>query len=181
MQTVSKDNPFYFITSVTHQRLPVFRKDEFKMIMAAALNEARKSSKFLIFAYAIMADHFHIITDSKLSQSETLRYLNGISARRIIGYLKESGYERSLLKLRTETKRREYKHSLWEHHSNTFEIKTEAVLMQKVNYIHQNPVEDGLVERAEDYLYCSSRIWNGCPLENEPLDIDIRDIKWRRS
>ncbi|MEQ1606172.1 MAG: transposase [Pyrinomonadaceae bacterium] len=181
MQTISKDNPFYFITSVTHHRLPVFRTDEFKKIMAAALDEARKSAEFLIFAYAIMAEHFHIITESKLSQSDTLRYLNGISARRVIGHLKENGYEKSLAKLRTETKKREYKHTLWEHHSNTFEIKSEAVLMQKVNYIHQNPVEEGLVEMVEDYLYSSARIWKGCPRENEPLEMDIRQIKWRRS
>ena len=181
MQTVSKDNPFYFITSVTHKRLHVFRKDEFKQIMAAALDEARNSAKFLIFAYAIMAELLHIITDSALTQFETLRYLNGISARRIIGHLKDQGHEASLAKLRTETKQREYKHSLWEHHSNTFEIKTEAVLMQKVNYIHQNPVEEGMVDRAEDYLYSSARIWKGCPLEVEPLEMDIHQIKWRRS
>lgn len=180
MQSVSKDNPFYFITSVTHKRLPVFQTDKLKEIMCNALSEARKSGGFRIFAYGIMPDHNHIITDSSRSQSETLRYLNGISARRVIGYLKDHELETSLSKLRTETKSREYKHSLWEHHSNTFEIKTEAVLMQKVNYIHQNAVHDGLVEKAEDYLYSSSRFWKGCPLENEPLKMDIHNIEWRR-
>ena len=132
-----------------------------------------------IFSYGIMPDHFHIVTDSKLNQSDTLRYLNGVSARRIIDFLKTSGYEESLAKLRTEEKERGYKHSVWEHHSNTFEIKTEAVLMQKVNYIHYNPVEDGLVEKAEDYLYSSARFWKGCPIENEPLEMDVGKIKWR--
>lgn len=148
--------------------------------MCNALDEARKSGGFKIFAYAIMLEHMHITTDSARSQSDTLRYLNGITARRVIGYLKENGFESSLAKLRTETKRREYKHSLWEHHSNTFETNTEAVLMQKVNYIHQNPVTEGLVEKAEDYLYSSARIWKGCPLENEPLTMDVHEIKWRK-
>ncbi len=52
--------------------------------------------------------------------------------------------------------------------------------MQKVNYIHQNPVTDGLAEKAEDYLYSSARIWKGCPLENEPLEMDVHEIRWRR-
>ena len=180
MQTVSKNNPFYFITSVTHHRLPVFRTDKLKEIICGALNEARVSGGFLIFAYAIMPEHSHIVTSSTLNQSDTLRYLNGISARRVIGYLKDGGYNESLAKLQTETKKRQYKHSLWEHHSNTFEIKTEAVLMEKVNYIHRNPVADGITENAEDYLYSSARIWKGCPLENEPLEMDIREIEWRR-
>lgn len=128
-----------------------------------------------------MPDHLHIITDSKLKESEVLRYVNGISARRVLGYLKEREFEESLKKLRTEEKERRYKHSLWEHHSNTFEIKTEAVLMQKVNYIHRNPVEEGLAETPEDYLFSSARFWKGCPFENEPLEMDVKKIDWRKS
>jgi len=171
---VSKNTPFYFITSVTHKRLPVFRTDKFKQILCDAFDEARNSSGISIFAYVIMPDHYHIATDSSRTQSDVLRYINGISARRVIGYLKENGFDGSLAKLRTETKKREYKHSLWEHHANTFEIKTESVLMQKVNYIHQNPGED-------DYLYSSWRFWKGMPMENEPLEMDVKKIIWRKS
>jgi REP element-mobilizing transposase RayT len=177
---ISKNNPLYFITSVTHNRLPVFRTGKLKELICQAFSESRNSAGFLIFSYVVMSDHFHIITDSKLNQSETLRYLNGISARRVIGYLKENGFETSLLKLRTETKDRGYKHSLWEHHSNTFEIKTEEVLMQKVNYIHQNPVEEGLCERPKEYRWSSYRFWKRSMLENEPLRVDIEKIEWRQ-
>jgi hypothetical protein len=51
---------------------------------------------------------------------------------------------------------------------------------EKLNYIHQNPVRAGLVERATDYLWSSARIWQGCPLENEPLQVDKDLIYWRR-
>jgi hypothetical protein len=54
------------------------------------------------------------------------------------------------------------------------------MLMQKVNYIHQNPVRAGLLEKAEDYRWSSARCWNRCPLENEPLKLDIDRIAWRR-
>lgn len=37
--------------------------------------------------------------------------------------------------------------------------------MQKVHYIHQNPVRANLVENAEDYLYTSVRIWHRKRLE----------------
>ena len=85
---ISKDNPFYYLTSVTNNRLPVFRTDKFKKIASNALDEARKSADILIFAYVIMPDHYHLITDSSRKPSEVLRYLNGITARRIINYLK---------------------------------------------------------------------------------------------
>jgi hypothetical protein len=59
-------------------------------------------------------------------------------------------------------------------------IFSEDMLMQKVNYIHQNPVRAGLVERAEDYRWSSARIWKRCALEDEPLLVDIDRINWRR-
>jgi len=39
-----------------------------------------------------MPDHLHTLTDGKLKASETLRYINGILSRRIIGYLKENKF-----------------------------------------------------------------------------------------
>lgn len=179
MTKISRDTPCYYLTSVAKDRLPVFQKDKIKIVVCQALNEARNSAKLLIFAYVIMPDHLHIITDGELKSSEVLRYINGITAKRIIDYLKENNFTSSLFKLRQETKARNYKHSVFEHHPNIFSINNEATFMQKVNYIHQNPVRAGLVERAEDYKFSSARIWRKMPLDDEPLKIDIDKIKWR--
>jgi REP element-mobilizing transposase RayT len=179
MTRISLDTPSYFITSVTHKRLPVFRTGKFKQLLCAALNEARTSSGMLIFAYVIMLDHLHIITDGKRKVSDTLRYLNGISARRLIDHLKENGPEESLRKLQLEVKTGDYKYSLWEHHSDKFLLTSESMFMQKVNYIHNNPVADGMVGRPEDYKYSSARYWLRKPLlEDEPLEVDIKQIRW---
>ena len=181
MNRISKDNPFCYLTSVANNRLPVFRTDKLKKITADALDEARKSAGILIFAYIIMPDHYHLITDRSRKPSEISRFTNGITARRVIDYLKENDYTSSLEKLKQETKKREYKYSLWEHHPNAFLITSEAMLMQKVNYVHQNSVRARLVEKAEDYSYSSARIWQHKPLENEPLTIDIDKIMWREA
>ena len=106
MTRISFDNPCYYFTSVTHNRFPVFRIDKFKELLCSALNEVRTSSGMLFFAYVIMSDHFHIVTDGKRSPSDSLRYLNGITARRIINYLKEGEFHSSLEKLRQERRTR---------------------------------------------------------------------------
>lgn len=126
-----------------------------------------------------MPDHIHIVSDSALSSADTLRYVNGIIARRVIDYLKDHGYESSLLKLRRETKKKNYQYSLWDHHPDARLLLTEKMLMERVHYTHQNPVRAGLVERAEDYPWSSARIWNRNPLENEPLLMNLDRIKWR--
>jgi putative transposase len=177
---ISIDTPVYFFTSVAHDRLPIFRTDKLKQIACDAFAEARKSAGLLLLAYVIMPDHYHIIAGGEREPSDVLRYLNGISAKRIIDHLKENA-PASLEKLKMFEKKRGYKHSVWEHHSDTFLVTNESMLMDKAHYIHQNPVKAGLVEHPDDYLYSSSRIWNRRSLVAEPLKMDLDQIDWRRS
>lgn len=72
-----------------------------------------------------------------------------------------------------------HKYSLWQHHPNAFTILGEDMMMQKVNYVHQNPVRAGLVESAQDHRFSSARLWNGRALDDEPLITDHRKINWR--
>jgi REP element-mobilizing transposase RayT len=59
---ISRDAPCYYLTSVAKDRLPVFRSDSLKHIACAALNEARRSGKFALYAYVIKPDQLHILT-----------------------------------------------------------------------------------------------------------------------
>ena len=76
---------------------------------------------------------------------------------------------------------RNYRSSLWQTEKNVLPIFSEGMFMEKVNYIHQNPVRAGLVEKATDYRWSSARIWQGRPMENEPLLMDKDLIYWRRA
>ena len=180
MFSPSPDTPAYYLTSVTKDRLPVFRRDELKAVACQALNEARTSCKFLIFAYVIMLDHLHVITDSEIKARVIFRFINGIISRRVIDFLKQGNYSASLQKLRRQEDRRRHKYSLWDHHPNARVLTSEEMLMQRVHYTHQNPVRAGLVEKAEEYEYSSARIWSGLRQENEPLLVDIEKIRWRK-
>ena len=179
MHTISRDTPALYLTCTAKDRLPVFRTAPIALIACNALAEARTSGGFSIYSYVIMPDHLHAITDSALKPSKVLQYLNGIISRRVIDHLKAGGHNASLRKLRRESGARGHRYSLWEHHSNVLPIFSEDMLMQKVNYIHQNPVKAEFVERAEDYQWSSARFWKRCALENEPLIVDIGRIAWR--
>lgn len=180
MNFISPNSPAYYLTSVARDRLPVFRLDEIKWIACEALNKARKSGGFLILAYVIMPDHLHLITDNAREPSDIQRFVNGNIARKVIDHLKENEHTRSLEKLRHDDHGRGHRYSLWDRHPNARLLTSESMFMQRVHYTHQNPVRLGLVERPEDYLFSSARIWNKCPLETEPLEMDIKQIRWRR-
>lgn len=95
--------------------------------------------------------------------------------------MKASGYFDSLAKLQHQEQDRNYRYSLWQTEKNVLPIFSEGMFMEKLNYIHQNPVRAGLVEKATDYRWSSARIWQGRPMENEPLLMDKDLIYWRRA
>ncbi|HMM79856.1 MAG TPA: transposase [Pyrinomonadaceae bacterium] len=179
MFKISRDNPAYFLTSVAHSRLPIFRKDTIKQVVCDAFDEARSSGGLMIFAFVIMPDHTHVLTDNAREIGDVLRYLNGISAKRLIDYLRAKGYEDSLAKLRIQERGKNHKHSVYEHHPNALRITGEEAFMQKVNYIHLNPVRSGLVEHPDEYQFSSARQWHLKSLESEPLLTDHKNIDWR--
>ena len=169
------------MTVVVKDRLPVFKSEALKIVTCQALDEARKSGGFLIFAYVIMPDHLHRLTDCPKTSADVLRCVKGLTGRRVIDYLKENNYERSLAKLRHEEWKRKHNYSVWQQEKNVFSIFSEAVFMQKVNYIHLNPVRAGYVDRAIDYRWSSARIWQRIPNEDETLMVNFDQIAWRRA
>ena len=178
---ISQDSPALYITIVTKDRLPVFRTDQMKEILCRAIDEARKSAGLLLFAYLIMWDHKHQLTNRPSTTSNVLRVLKGITARSLIDYLKQNDHFSSLGKLQHQERDRNYRYSLWQTEKNVLPIFSEGMFMEKVNYIHRNPVRAGLSDRMEEYQWSSARIWQRRPQENEPLLIDNDLIYWRRS
>lgn len=178
---ISQDSQALFITVVTKNRLPVFKTDKMKAVLCLAITEARRSAGFLLFAYVIMIDHMHLLTSRPTTTSNVLRVLKGITARRVIDYLKENNFLSSLSKLEHHERDRNHRYSLWQTEKNVLPIFSEGKFMEKVNYIHKNPVRAGLVNCATDYRWSSARIWQGCQIDDEPLLVEKDLIQWRRS
>lgn len=48
-------------------------------------------------------------------------------------------------------------YQIWRHDNKPIELWSTHVIKQKIDYVHQNPVEAGLVYKAEDYIYIAVR------------------------
>ncbi|HMT08311.1 MAG TPA: hypothetical protein PKA82_09930 [Pyrinomonadaceae bacterium] len=176
----TRDTPAYYLTSVTKIRLPVFRTEAIARIVCSALDEARRSGGFLIFAYVLMLEHLHIVTDSEVKSSVIHRFVNGIIARRVIDHLKNEGHEASLEKLRVAGRIDGSEYSLWNHNPDARLLWSEQMLWQRIQYTHLNPVRAGLCEHPNDWPWSSARIIHGKPLSDEPLLVDFDRIEWSK-
>lgn len=52
-------------------------------------------------------------------------------------------------------------HQFWQQDNHPIELWSPAVIERKVDYTHNNPVEAGFVEVAQEYLYSSARDYCG--------------------
>ena len=105
-----------------------------------------------------MENHIHWIASGR-NLTEQIRKFKSFTARKILDGLKREGFETiltelSFYKLQHKEKQR---FQLWQEGSHPQEIQSDAMMRQKLDYIHQNPVRRGYVDRPEDWRYSSAR------------------------
>jgi len=60
-----------------------------------------------------------------------------------------------------EESNKHQKYKFWQNEYHPIELTSNTVIDQKLDYIHENPVKDQIVENPEDYLYSSARDYAG--------------------
>ena len=65
------------------------------------------------------------------------------------------------LKLAKLHHKKESDYQLWQEGNHPEEIYSEKMLIQKIEYIHNNPVRGGYVEEAKHWRYSSARNYEG--------------------
>lgn len=170
----------HFLTTRTYKHRPYFEDKELCQILMEELEFYSRKHGFTVVGYVIMPDHLHLLLwwDKKekpdLSISKVMQVVKGVAARRIIGLLKDRGLEQMLqstpINHDPKSHRQNLKYCIWQPGFYDFNIYNEATLLEKLNYIHNNPVKTGLVPSACDYKWSSYKDYFG----------EEKDIKPRR-
>ncbi len=147
----------YFVSFAVQGWVDVFTRNEYKNLLIENLDYCQKHKGLELFAWCIMTNHVHLIIRSQEGYllPDILRDFKKFTSKAIIKAIKdncgESRKEWLLEQFRTSKGYR-----FWRADNRPIELWSNAVIDQKLNYIHQNPVEEGLVFRAEDYVYSSA-------------------------
>jgi len=165
---------FFFVTTTVVKFTPIFSNYHFCDILIANIKHYRNKYKFVVLCYVIMPSHFHwiLIVNPKYGTiSDIMRDIKKFTAWQIFDYLTERKdrklleiFEESAEGLKNQTKK------LWMPRFDDEVIRDQQMFWTKLNYIHNNPIKAGLVNRAEDYKYSSARNYiNG---DHSVLDVD---------
>jgi len=169
------DNSYaHFVTTRTYENRPYFKNEELLSILLKEIGFYSGKYGFEVLGWVIMPDHVHLLLwwdkeeNSTLAISKIMQGIKAGTAMRMIRLLKSSGLERGdglehLLQA-TQSKeagskshKRNLKYRLWQPGFYDFNIHSKEKLLEKLNYMHNNPVKAGLVLSPCDYKWSSYR------------------------
>ena len=110
-----------------------------------------------IFAYVFMMNHFHMICKS-CELRKAIQSFKSFTAKEIIRELINDDSREILNKLKTynPSYKIESEYQVWQEGFHPEEIRNNLVMIQKIEYIHYNPVKKKLVLNPEDWKYSSA-------------------------
>lgn len=152
----------YFVSFAVHNWVDVFTRNEYKNILVENLAYCQKHKGLEIFAWCIMTNHVHLIVRAQegFLLPDIFRDFKKFTSKAIVKAIVENQGESRKEWLLTQFKTPEG-YRFWNPENHPIEIWSNAVIDQKLDYIHQNPVEAGLVFRPEHYMYSSAADYAG--------------------
>jgi putative transposase len=126
----------FFVTTVTWQRVPIFRNETRARLLIDVLCDYRDQGKYLLHEFVVMPDHLHsLLTPAPL-----------VSLERAVQFIK-GGYSYRL--------RKEEKIQVWQQSFTNHRIRDAEDYQRHCEYVRLNPVRAKLARDAAGYPYSS--------------------------
>ena len=153
----------YFVSFAVVYWIDVFIRNEYKDILLDSWRYCQKAKGLELYAWCIMSSHVHIIMGTHADNMENIlrdmkRHTSEKLREAITTNSKESRREWMLWMMEQAGKKNSNNRGFqfWQQDNHPIELITPPVTHQKLDYLHNNPVEAGFVRHPEDYLYSSA-------------------------
>lgn len=157
MQSITNEYP-QFLTATNLHWLPLLKQDKYKDIVVNSLKFLVINGRIKLYAFVIMSNHLHLIwqiqpgNTAAAVQRDFLKY----TAQRIQQDL-ALNHPAVLERFRVSATDRKYQ--FWKRNSLSIALISPKVFLQKLTYIHNNPVKARLCRLPEDYHYSSASFY----------------------
>jgi len=149
-----------FITITNLNWLPILQNNYHKQIIIEGLSNRVTKKQVTIYGFVLMPNHMHFIWQlhDNIIKEHFQRDFLKFTARSILQFMRM--HEDPLLEsLKVSAPDGQYQ--VWERNSLSIDIYSEKILLQKLNYIHNNPVHPKwrLSDFPENYKYSSASFY----------------------
>ena len=158
----------YFITFATVQWVDVFSRYCYVETVINSLMYCINRKGLKLHAWCIMSNHIHLIVSAeKGNLSDILRDFKKFTSQTILKQIENNkeesrrGWMLWIFKQAGTNNSRNNTYQFWQQDNQPIQLDTPDFTLTKLNYLHNNPIKAGLVEKPEDYLLSSARDYNG--------------------
>ena len=159
----------YFVSFAVVEWLDVFTRNEYKNILLENLSYCQQHKGMEIYSWCIMSNHVHLVFRSLGEENPEviLGKFKRFTSNAVVKAIKENERESRKEILLSAFRKNGINASnvthnqFWRHDNKPIELWSHKVISQKIKYIHNNPVKQGLVFRPEDYVYSSAVDYSG--------------------
>lgn len=136
LKRYQQSNHFHFVTFSCYKRQPFLHTAAAKDTVQQILEQTRRQQGLCIAAYVLMPEHVHLLTNepAKDTLATSLQILKQLTSRQ----LKSPDQKQ-----------------FWQRRYYDFNVSSHEKYVEKLQYIHRNPVKRGLVANPEDYRWSS--------------------------
>jgi REP element-mobilizing transposase RayT len=161
-------NQIYFVSFAVVYWIDVFIRNEYKEIVLDSLRYCQKEKGLEVYAWCIMSSHVHLIIGTHQEKLENImRDFKSHTSRTLKKAIKENSIESRkewmlwLMERAGKKNSNNIAFQFWQQDNHPIALWDNHMFQQKLNYIHNNPIEAGFVFKAEDYLYSSAADYAG--------------------
>lgn len=143
-------NGWYFLTPTVERWYYLFDRHNRWQILADSIAYCQQHKGLRLYGYVFMLNHLHMIVESP-DVIGFLRDFKRHTSTRLKENLKEA--ELNVLQLFLDE---DGVYRFWKPDNKPKRIEREKFFLEKLNYIHNNPVRKGYVERPEFWKWSSA-------------------------
>ena len=146
----------HFITCSCYRRQPQLHTAGRRDLFLTILEEARYKYRFVVHGYVLMPEHFHLlITEPEVGDPSVVMKVVKERFTRQLNQRRKTPSARPLLGDFTPA-------PIWQKRFYDFNLWSDKKRIEKLRYMHRNPVKRGLVMEPEQWKWSSLRAyWSG--------------------
>ena len=160
---IKEQEELHYVTFQIVRWVDIFTRQVYRDIVVNSLRFCQQNKGLEIYAFVVMSNHIHLLLRSYPGKlSDTIKEFKSFTAKQMLEVIETEPESRrdwmlNLFEFSAKQHKRNSKYQMWTHENHAEIIYSNKFIDQKINYIHENHVRAGIVEKAEDYLYSSAR------------------------
>ncbi|TSD67310.1 transposase [Inquilinus sp. KBS0705] len=163
MSRNASTDELYFVTLTVVNWIDVFTRRLYNDFIVQSLTHCQQHKKLNIYAYVIMTNHIHLVANvSEGSLGDVLRDFKTFTSKELAKLIMNNEQESrrkwmiSTFNWAGKINPLNTNHQFWQNGNHPILLYSPAVIDQKIDYIHENPVKAGFVGSAHEFWYSSA-------------------------